>query len=184
MGRCDARERVELLVAIPVDRLRFLQLLLLLLHAQARLPHHFVTLFVHEQLALDAFESLPPEAPDPILAERAKGPLRSNRRRTVTVCHLSEDDARPPVAPPERAAPRDENSRGEAFSFLVSFHISLNARLATPGSRIDPEARRSCRTRDTSAAMSACRRGSATSPRQLGVAKCAQETADKLVSLS
>lgn len=78
MSRWAARIRIKLLVAISVDRLWLcaLLLLLLLLQAQAWLAYHLVAFFVHEQFALDALESLPPETPDSILAERAKGPLQ------------------------------------------------------------------------------------------------------------
>lgn len=85
MSRWTACKGIKLLIAVPVDRLRFcaLQLLLLLLLAQTWLSHDFVAFFVDEQFALDAFESLPPETPDPILAERAKCPLRNNCRRML-----------------------------------------------------------------------------------------------------
>lgn len=81
MRRRIARIRIKLLIAIPIDRLRLRALQLLLLLTQAWLAHHFVTFFVHEQFALNALESLPPEAPDPILAIRAKCPLQSNRHQ-------------------------------------------------------------------------------------------------------
>lgn len=50
---------------------------------RARLLDHFVTLFVHQQLALDTFEALPAQAPDPVMAVRAKGFLERERQEEV-----------------------------------------------------------------------------------------------------
>jgi len=92
MSRWTARIRIKLLVAVSVDRLRLcaLQLLLLLLLAQAWFAYHLVTFFVHEQFALDALESLPPEAPDPILAERAEGSLQIKPMKSITLYYFPD----------------------------------------------------------------------------------------------
>jgi len=103
MSRWTARIRIKLLVAVSVDRLRLcaLQLLLLLLLAQAWFAYHLVAFFVHEQFALDALESLPPEAPDPILAERAEGSLQIKPMKNIILF------PRLPVSEVYRGIPRD-----------------------------------------------------------------------------
>lgn len=89
MSRWAAWIRIKLLVAISVDRLRLCALLLLLLLlAQAWLAYHLVAFFVHEQFALDALESLPSEAPDPILTERAEGPLQIKPTKGIILYYL------------------------------------------------------------------------------------------------
>lgn len=55
----------------------------LLVLVRARLLDHFVTLFVYQQLALDTFEALPAQAPDPVMAVRAKGFLERERQEEV-----------------------------------------------------------------------------------------------------
>jgi len=87
MRRRAARERIKLLVAVPVERLGLRALLLLLLRAQARHAYHLVAFFVNGQLADGAFESLPAKAPNSILAERAEGLLQNSR--ATTLCTLS-----------------------------------------------------------------------------------------------
>lgn len=97
MSRRAACKRIKLLIAVSVDRLglRALQLLLLLLlRAQARHAYHLVTFFVNGQLADGAFEPLPSEAPNPILAERAEGLLQNSKtealyRRYIRATHPS-----------------------------------------------------------------------------------------------
>ena len=44
-------------------------------------PDQLVALLVDEQLALRALEALPAQAPDPVPAERAEGPLRFEKER-------------------------------------------------------------------------------------------------------
>ena len=44
-------------------------------------PDQLVALLVDEQLALRALEALPAQAPDPVTAERAEGPLRFEKER-------------------------------------------------------------------------------------------------------
>ena len=46
-------------------------------------PDQLVALLVDEQLALRALEALPAQAPDPVPAERAEGPLRFEKEREI-----------------------------------------------------------------------------------------------------
>lgn len=84
IGRwCQARlGRVRLLLAIPVAGLLLRSLLLLLLLlTQTRLANDFVALFVHQELALNALETLPAQTPNAILTISAKRSLRKIKRR-------------------------------------------------------------------------------------------------------
>lgn len=47
----------------------------------ARQLNQLVALFVHQQLALDALEALPAQAPDAVMAESAEGPLQNVQAR-------------------------------------------------------------------------------------------------------